>query len=146
MATTRKLPKVNLMSRKLNPGTSNWASTCSEIRQALEEYGCFIAVYDKFSEQLHNKAFDVIEPMFELPNEVKARNSSNLPYHGYYKPGKVMPLLESLGITHPPMLHQVQSFTHLLWPNGNDLFWYVFVPLIICGLYLVCGNLLFFGY
>ena len=124
--TGQKLPTINLNSTNLNPGTSSWVSTSNKIRKALEEYGCFVAVYDKFSVDLHNKAVDVIKPMFDLPNEVKARNCSDLPYHGYYKPGKVMPLLESLGIGNAPIIDEVHNFANLLWPNGNPLFWYVF--------------------
>lgn len=118
-----KLPTINLSGENLNPGTSSWASTCYNIRHALEEYGCFVAEYERFSRDLHNNVLDVVQPMFDLPTEVKARNSSDLPYHGYYKPGKPMPLLESLGIEDPPMLDNVRSFTDLLWPNGNDQFW-----------------------
>ncbi|CAO2813374.1 unnamed protein product [Amaranthus hypochondriacus] len=118
----QKLPTINLNSTNITPGTSSWVSTSNKIKKALEEYGCFVAVYDKFSVDLHNKAVDVIKPMFDLPNEVKARNCSDLPYHGYYKPGKVMPLLESLGIGNAPIIDEVQSFANLLWPNGNPLF------------------------
>lgn len=117
-----QLPTINLGGENTNPGTSSWTSTCNNIKQALEEYGCFIAVYDKFSLDLHNKAIDVIQPMFELPTEVKARNCSNLPYHGYYKPGNPMPLLESLGIEDALMRNAVRSFTNLLWPSGNHQF------------------------
>lgn len=120
--TLPNLPTINLGGENVKQGTSSWISTCDNVREALEEYGCFVAMYDKVSLDLHGKVFDVIQPLFELPSEVKARNSSNLPYHGYYKPEQYMPLLESFGIEHAPVLDGIRSFTDLLWPNGNEQF------------------------
>ncbi|KAL2926298.1 putative 2-oxoglutarate-dependent dioxygenase AOP1.2 [Bienertia sinuspersici] len=120
--TPTKLPTINLSGENLIQGTRSWTSTCNNVRQALEDYGCFVAVYDKFTLDLHNNVVNVVQPMFDLPAEVKVRNSSDLPYHGYYKPGELMPLLESLGIEDPPRCDNIRSFTNLLWPNGNDKF------------------------
>jgi len=121
--TVPKLPTIDLTNENVKPGSCSWISTCKNIRKALEDYGCFVAAYDKVSLDLHNEVFDVIQPMFELPAEVKTRNTSNIPYHGYYKPGPVMPLLDSFGIDDATILDRTQSFTHLLWPNGNQKFW-----------------------
>jgi len=122
-STLQKLPTINLASENVKPGSSSWILTCKRIREALEDYGCFVAIYDKVSSDLHDEVFDIIQPMFELPPEVKARNTSNVPYHGYYKPGPVMPLLESFGIDEVTIRDKAQSFTRLLWPHGNQQFW-----------------------
>ncbi|KAL9247370.1 hypothetical protein vseg_020811 [Gypsophila vaccaria] len=120
--TPSKLPTIDLGSDNTKPGSIPWKTTCENIRKAMEEYGCFIAIYDKVSVELHNNVFRVVEPMFDLPEEVKARNSSNLPYHGYYKPGKPMPLLDSFGVENAPSLDMTRKFTSLLWPLGNQHF------------------------
>ncbi|KAJ8433493.1 hypothetical protein Cgig2_018027 [Carnegiea gigantea] len=120
--TLPELPIIDLTIVNVKPGSSSWISTCKRIREALEDYGCFVAIYDKVSFNLHNEVFSVIQKMFELPPEVKARNISNIPYHGYYKPGPIMPLLESFGIEDVTLHDKTQSFTNLLWPHGNQPF------------------------
>ncbi|KAK9690165.1 hypothetical protein RND81_09G108800 [Saponaria officinalis] len=120
--TPSKLPTIELGGENTKTGTNQWKTTCKNIRKAMEEFGCFIAIYDKVSIDLHNKVFKVIEPMFDLPEEVKARNWSNLPYHGYYKPGYPMPLLDSFGVENAPSFDMTVKFTTLLWPHGNPQF------------------------
>ena len=121
--TLPKLPTVSLTGGNVKPGSSSWILTCKNIREALEEYGCFAATYDGVSMDLHNKVFEVIKPMFELPMEVKTKNTSNIPYHGYYRPGPILPLLDSFGIDDATALEKTRNFTHLLWPHGNQNLW-----------------------
>ncbi|KAJ0007589.1 hypothetical protein Pint_29955 [Pistacia integerrima] len=78
-----KLPVVNFCKENLNPGTSAWLSACSNIRQALEQYGCFVAEYDKVPLQLHNAVFSAAEELFDLPKEIKRKNTSEKPYFAY---------------------------------------------------------------
>ncbi|KAL6334385.1 hypothetical protein AAG906_014787 [Vitis piasezkii] len=42
-----KIPVVDFSKENLNPGSSSWSATCKDVLLALEEFGCFIAVYDK---------------------------------------------------------------------------------------------------
>ena len=121
--TLPNLLTINLSGRNQRPSLSSWILTSKYVRKALEEYGCFVAIYNKVSSDLQSKVFEVIEPMFEQPTEVKKKNTSNIPYHGYHKPGPIIPLLDGFGIDDATSLEKTCSFTHLLWLHGNQTFW-----------------------
>ncbi|KAK6912129.1 Isopenicillin N synthase-like, Fe(2+) 2OG dioxygenase domain [Dillenia turbinata] len=111
--TLPKLPVINLSDENLKPGTSDWISTCNDVIKALEEYGCFIAVYDRVPVELHNAVLSAAEELFTLPVETS---------YGFVGGNVLIPLHESLGIIHPNTIESVQSFTSLMWPSGNDHF------------------------
>lgn len=115
-----KLPVINM--EELQPGTKSWVLTSQKVRHALEEYGCFMAVYGGCSQQLKKEAFDGLKPLFDLSKETKIKNTSNKPFHGYLGPSSATPLNETLGIQDATSLDAVQSFTNLMWPQGNDHF------------------------
>ncbi|XVE74755.1 hypothetical protein DITRI_Ditri12bG0043300 [Diplodiscus trichospermus] len=117
-----KLPIIDLTRENLKPGTSTWASACNEVRQALEEYGCFEAIFDKVPQLLRDTVFATAGELFDLPTEVKKRNTSNKPYFEYFGQYKGLPLYESLAIDNPITLDGTQSFTNIMWPTGNDRF------------------------
>ncbi|KAK8305704.1 hypothetical protein V6Z12_D03G079100 [Gossypium hirsutum] len=117
-----KLPVINFSEENLKPGTSGWASACKDVRRALEEHGCFEAKFDKLPGQLHDAVFATAEELFQLPTEVKMRNTSDMPFFGYFGQYKTVPLYESLAIDHPTSLDGTQRFTNLMWPAGNDRF------------------------
>ncbi|GAB4850326.1 hypothetical protein Ancab_029627 [Ancistrocladus abbreviatus] len=116
------LATINFSKKSLMPGTSSWASTCYKVTRALEEYGCFVAVYDKVPSKLDKAVFDALDDLFSLPTEVKAKNISSKPYHGYLSPNPVLPLIEGLGIEDATLLERTRSFTHLMWPTRNEQF------------------------
>ncbi|KAK8613573.1 hypothetical protein V6N13_101331 [Hibiscus sabdariffa] len=72
--------------------------------------------------QVHDAAFAGAEELFDLPTEVKLRNTSNKPYFEYLGQYKTQPLYESMAIDHPTSLDATASFTNLMWPAGNDRF------------------------
>ncbi|KAK4364319.1 hypothetical protein RND71_015677 [Anisodus tanguticus] len=119
-----KLPLINLSNEYLKPDTTNWLSTCDEVRRALEEYGCFLAVYDSVQPELNNDIFHALEELFHLPTETKIRNTSEKPFYGYYGQIPDIPLHESLGINIGDAIttEGIQEFTNLMWPCGNDHF------------------------
>lgn len=117
-----KLPVIDFSPENLKLGTSYWASACDNVRKALEEYGCFVASYDKFSLELHDAVFQSLEEVFDLPSETKVHNTSDKPYHGYFGQNPFMPLNESMGIEDAQILSRIQSFTNLMWPSGNESF------------------------
>ncbi|KAK2978843.1 hypothetical protein RJ640_030654 [Escallonia rubra] len=45
--TPFKVPVIDFSGKDLTPGTSDWVSTSNEVRQALEDCGCFEAAYGK---------------------------------------------------------------------------------------------------
>lgn len=119
-----KLPVIDLFDDESEPGTDSWISKCEEVQRAFEEYGCFLATYDKVSLQLQDEVFDSVRELFHLPTEKKVLNTSDKPYFGYFKHPSI-PLSESMGIDNPTILEGTQSFTNLMWPNGNQIFWYI---------------------
>lgn len=119
----QNLPIIEFTKEKLE-AAEYWVSTSQQVVHALEEYGCFIAKYDKVSLQLHQDIFSVSKQIFDLPTEIKVLNTSNTPSHGYVGQIPLIPLYESLGIEKATTLEAVENFTHLLWPAGNHHFRY----------------------
>ncbi|KAH7565136.1 hypothetical protein ACOSP7_020717 [Xanthoceras sorbifolium] len=117
-----RIPVIDLSNEELKPGTKTWVSTCKEIRHALEEFGCFEAIYSKVSMELHNQVFETTKELFDLPTETKMKNKSSKPYFHYLGQYSNLPLYESLGIDNPTTLDSTQSFTNLMWSSGNDRF------------------------
>ncbi|KDP37163.1 hypothetical protein JCGZ_06219 [Jatropha curcas] len=114
-----KLPVLDFTQENLKPGSSFWVKTCSEVRQALEEYGCFIVKYNKLSPELRNSVFGALKDLFDLPTETKMQNKYVKPLNGYVGQIPKIPLHESLGIDNATSLEALLSFTKLMWPDGN---------------------------
>lgn len=127
------LPELAIVdfTKEMKPGSTSWSSACTNIRKALENHGCFVALYDKISPQLHKSIFQAADDLFDLPTEAKIQNKNEKPYHGYVGQMPIVPLHEGLGIDYATTLEGAQSFTNLMWPNGNDSFWYTFFLIII---------------
>lgn len=119
-----KLPVLDFTKETLKPGTSCWLKACTDVRQALEEYGCFTVEYKKLSPELRNKVFDSMKELFDLPTETKMKNKYQKPMNGYVGQIPKIPLHESLGIDNATSLQATLDFTNLMWPNGNHHFWY----------------------
>ncbi|XP_061343602.1 2-oxoglutarate-dependent dioxygenase AOP3-like [Gastrolobium bilobum] len=117
------LPVLDFSKKDLKPGTNTWLSTCTSVRQAFEEYGCFIVLYDKASDKLQNGVFGSLKELFNLPTETKLKNTyEGKPLKGYVGQHPKIPLHESMGIDEGATLEGIQSFAEKLWPNGNDQF------------------------
>ncbi|KAL3721051.1 hypothetical protein ACJRO7_005813 [Eucalyptus globulus] len=117
-----ELSVIEFSQENLDPGTDLWISTSKRVVFALEEYGCFIATCSDFTSQAHNEIFHALDELFDLPTEIKSRNTSEKPYFGYVGQHPSIPLYEGLGIDDATTLKGVQSFTNLLWPAGNKRF------------------------
>lgn len=123
---TTKVPILDLTSQQdLKPNTSTWRSISREACEALEDYGCFVVVYDGVTQQLDDSVFAAAEELFDLQTETKKKNVNEKPYHGYVGQMPVIPLHEGLGIDYVTNKEDAQRFSHLMWPQGNDPFWYV---------------------
>ncbi|VVB00409.1 unnamed protein product [Arabis nemorensis] len=118
-----KVPILDLTSHQdLKPNTSTWRSISKEACEALEEYGCFVAMYDGVRQQLDDSAFAAAKELFDLPTETKRKNVNEKPYHGYVGQMPVIPLHEGLGIDYVTNKEDAQRFTQLMWPQGNHHF------------------------
>ncbi|KAK6912130.1 Non-hem dioxygenase N-terminal domain [Dillenia turbinata] len=120
--TQAKLPLIDFSNENLKPGSSVWELTRNKVQRALEEYGCFAAVYDKVSLELHNAVFSAAEELLNLPIETKRRNTSDRPYEGYLGARASVPLYDSSCIENGTTTEGIQKFTNLMWPGGNNHF------------------------
>ncbi|XP_010050511.1 probable 2-oxoglutarate-dependent dioxygenase AOP1.2 [Eucalyptus grandis] len=120
--STLKLPLIDLSKLDCSkPGTGPWDSSQSEVRQALEEFGCFEALCDKMTLKLHNDVFQELERLFELPTDVKRRfDEPTKPLLGYLEN---LPLYEAFGIGDTPNSGSIERLADLMWPEGNTRFW-----------------------
>ncbi|CAA3001152.1 probable 2-oxoglutarate-dependent dioxygenase AOP1 [Olea europaea subsp. europaea] len=117
-----KLPIIEFTHDTMKPGTASWCKACKEVISALEEYGCFVASYDEISLEFNDGVFQALEELFNLPTEIKVQNRSTKPLYGYVGQIPLIPLYESMGIDDANTLEGIQSFTKVMWPNGNDVF------------------------
>ncbi|KAF2323148.1 hypothetical protein GH714_033673 [Hevea brasiliensis] len=117
-----KLPVLDFSKETLNPGTSCWLKACADVRQALEEYGCFAVEYKKLSPELRDGVFGVLKELFDLPTEVKMQNKCQRPLISYIGHDSRIPLHESMGIEDAATLEAAKKFSNLMWPSGNDRF------------------------
>ncbi|KAG6584273.1 putative 2-oxoglutarate-dependent dioxygenase AOP1.2, partial [Cucurbita argyrosperma subsp. sororia] len=119
-----ELPVVRFSSHNLQSGGRKWGSTREKVREALEEYGCFVALYDSVSMEASSlKMMEAMKEVFEVPLERKVQNVSEKPFHGYFGQNPLMPIHESMGIEDPLLPSNIQSFSNLMWPSRpNPLF------------------------
>ncbi|KAK2984899.1 hypothetical protein RJ640_008664, partial [Escallonia rubra] len=120
--TKSKLPIIDFSQEKLKPGTGSWLSTANDVRKALEEYGCFVALSNEVSLETRDAMFSAAKDLYDLPMESKVKNTSDLLGFGYGGGFTTMPLFEYFGIEKATTLEGTQTFTDLMWPSGNDDF------------------------
>lgn len=97
--------------------------------EAVLTYGCFEAVYDKLTPELQDAVFG--KPMmdlFALPTEVKMKNISNKPSHGYIGNESGF---ETLYIDKVAEHDGLTDFSALMWgDDGNPSFREAVVPFV----------------
>lgn len=120
----RKIPVIYFTKENLTPGTASWALTCKEVRSALEQCGCFEAVFEKSSPEIHNSVFAATKSLFALPTETLSQPTTDRPGLAYTPNWNYNPLFETLGIDYPSSPHRVENFTNIMWPSGNENFRY----------------------
>ncbi|KAJ6308763.1 hypothetical protein OIU76_018365 [Salix suchowensis] len=120
--TSLKLPIIDFSNLGQNPGAAEWDLVKSQVRKALEEFGCFEALFDKIPAEIRKAIFGAVEELFDLPLQTKMLNASKKPYHGYVGQYPQVPLFESMGIDDATIAEEVESMTRILWPQGNQNF------------------------
>ncbi|KAJ0744232.1 putative oxoglutarate/iron-dependent dioxygenase, non-heme dioxygenase domain-containing protein [Helianthus annuus] len=109
-----RLPTIDFSEvHRHNRGTLVWDSTKAQVFKALQEFGCFEAIFNGISLDLRTSLFSSLKQLFDLPLEIKVRNLTEKLYNGYIGQAKEVPIFESLGIEEP------ESFANLMWPEGN---------------------------
>ena len=81
--TESRIPAIDFTKENLKPGTESWFSTREKVRNAFEEYGCFVAAYNKVSSKLNYSVFAAAEDLFALPTETKKRRTTDHVGFGY---------------------------------------------------------------
>ncbi|KAB1227073.1 putative 2-oxoglutarate-dependent dioxygenase AOP1.2 [Morella rubra] len=117
-----RLPVIDFSKPELKPGTPDWDSLRAQVRQALEEYGCFEALFNKVHLELRKALLGAIDELFDLPLPTKLRNVSKRPFHGYIGQHPEVPLYESLGIDDANIPENVKNQANILWPEGKQSF------------------------
>ncbi|XP_047339773.1 2-oxoglutarate-dependent dioxygenase AOP3-like [Impatiens glandulifera] len=105
-----------------SPESSSWVSACEKVRNALEDYGCltcFMALSNTVSDDLQNNILTCLMDLFGLLQNIKDKNISEKPFHGYFGRRSSSPLLESLGIENHSSLKYVRDFASLMCPQEN---------------------------
>ncbi|XP_028766296.1 probable 2-oxoglutarate-dependent dioxygenase AOP1 [Neltuma alba] len=120
--TILKLPVVDFNSLNLESKNPKWDEVKSQVHKALEECGCFEALFDKVPLEIRKSLIDVLKELFDLPLQAKLRNVSKKPFHGYVGQYPHVPLYESMGIDDANVLEKVKSLENNLWPEGYPSF------------------------
>eukprot|EP00257_Ricinus_communis_P004375 XP_002517544.2 probable 2-oxoglutarate-dependent dioxygenase AOP1.2 [Ricinus communis] len=107
---------------ELPGGTPEWETVKFQIRKAMEEYGCFKALYRRIPLELQQEILHEAKELFDLPLATKMQNVSKIPNGGYIGKSPLAPLYESIGIDDPNSLEKVESLTNAFWPQGKPSF------------------------
>ncbi|KAJ8527839.1 hypothetical protein K7X08_015290 [Anisodus acutangulus] len=117
-----KIPTIDFIKAELNPGNAQWESTKAQVFQALQEYGCFEAIYDNVPSEIREAMFGTLKEIFEFPQETKLKNLSDKPLQGYLGQIPQLPLYESMSISDLLQSQSIESFANIFWPDGNPNF------------------------
>ncbi|KAK8561333.1 hypothetical protein V6N13_149492 [Hibiscus sabdariffa] len=103
----------------IKPGSLEWNSVKLQVPEALEEYGCFEALFNRVVE-LRKSVFRASEELFDIPFQTKKHCVSEKPFRGYYgtpPPG----LFESISVDDGYVTKNIeQPLTVILWPQRRD--------------------------
>ncbi|KAK8663675.1 hypothetical protein V6N13_083482 [Hibiscus sabdariffa] len=115
-----RLPVIDFSKQELKPGSPQWDSAKHQVREALEEYGCFEASLDRVLE-VRKAVFGALEELFDLPLQTKQLYVSDKPSRGYNP--AVSGLHEHIVIDAANIAENIErGLTTTLWPHGNISF------------------------
>ncbi|CAL1391464.1 unnamed protein product [Linum trigynum] len=118
-----KLPFIDFSSEP-KPGTPCWDSLKLQVREALQEYGCFEATLgdSRVPGKLRRAVFSSLEELFDLPLHTKQQSGASESFQDGYA-ATPNGFYQSFGIEDPNSLGVLQTFTNPLWPHeGNPSF------------------------
>ncbi|PIA45584.1 hypothetical protein AQUCO_01600056v1 [Aquilegia coerulea] len=116
---TTKIPVIHFSMNDLSPTTNSWCSVRTEVRHALEAYGCFEAACGENNQPIHKAMIAALEQLYDLPLEIRRKHPANDRYKGS---NPHTPLFENIGFNDALDLEKLQNFTNLMWPQGNSTF------------------------
>ncbi|KAI3974586.1 hypothetical protein MKX01_004142 [Papaver californicum] len=103
-------------------GSEGWKNLCKQVKEACENHGYFQIAYCKVPTKLHDEMIKGVKNLFDVRDEIKQKNISCKPCHGYIGKDSNFPLLEGLGIENVHILDKARAFTDLMWPKENPSF------------------------
>ncbi|XP_073147339.1 probable 2-oxoglutarate-dependent dioxygenase AOP1 [Henckelia pumila] len=118
---TIKLPTIHFPHLKQEKSSSQtWEFLKNQVILALQEFGGFEATFDQIPQKLRSSVIEGIKQFFEVPFPIKLRYKPKNPYHGYnIGHHDFAPLYESFGIDDALSSGSMESFTDLIWSEGN---------------------------
>ena len=134
------LPVIDFSIPNLKPATPEQDSVRAQVRTALEEYGCFEALFNGASVELRKALFEASEEFFDLPLETKLRTKSDKLYKGYAGQNSTLPLYEAIGCDGANNPQIVDELTYKLWPQGKITFRF---SILIMPLFLLSINVIY---
>ncbi|OMP00230.1 Oxoglutarate/iron-dependent dioxygenase [Corchorus olitorius] len=118
--TMVKLPVIDFSNQDLKPGTLEWDLVKAQVRQAIHEYSCFEASFDKILE-VRKPLFGAMEELFDLPFQTKQLCVPDKLFRGYNRLSSR--LHESILIDDANVAENIeQRLTKIFWPQGNSNF------------------------
>ncbi|XP_060210286.1 probable 2-oxoglutarate-dependent dioxygenase AOP1.2 [Lycium barbarum] len=112
-----KIPTIDFCKTELKPGSLEWELTKAQVLQALKEYGCFEAIYDKVPKEIGETMFDALKEAFPL--ESKVREYIDKPFDRYQDQIPHTPYNEIRCTTDLLLPESIETFVNTFWPDGN---------------------------
>ena len=119
-----QLPVIDFSHIDLKGSSPQWDAVKSQVHKALGELGCFEVLFDRVPLELHKDTFAALEELFDLPLQIKQQNVYQTPFSGYAGPENfpMLPFYERMGIEDVNVYDKIESFTNIMWPQGNPNF------------------------
>ncbi|KAH0780556.1 hypothetical protein KY290_000154 [Solanum tuberosum] len=121
MASTKvKIPTIDFCNLELKPNTPQWESTKVQVFEALKEFGCFEAIYDKVPNEIREGMFDTLKEVFDFPVSklIEYREKPHI-YDGQIPS---IPLYGSVSSADLVLPNSVETFANTFWSDGNPNF------------------------
>ncbi|XP_004304728.1 PREDICTED: uncharacterized protein LOC101304207 [Fragaria vesca subsp. vesca] len=105
--------------------SEEWRAMSTKVREACESHGCFLLLVQEevMPMRLREDKVMAMKALFDLAEETKQKHTIPRAYQSYQGKCPIIPLNESLGIDNACQLDVAESFTNLMWPQGNSSFW-----------------------
>ncbi|KAF3656295.1 putative 2-oxoglutarate-dependent dioxygenase AOP1.2-like [Capsicum annuum] len=121
MASTKvEIPTIDFCNHQdLKPNTQLWESTKIKVFEALKEFGCFVAIYDKVSNDIKEAMFDTLKEVCDLPLS-KLKEYREKPYHIHDKQIPSLPIHNSVRSADLLLPNSAETFANTFWPDGKE--------------------------
>ncbi|KAM3322246.1 putative 2-oxoglutarate-dependent dioxygenase AOP1 [Capsicum chacoense] len=116
------IPTIDFCNPNLKPGSEEWESTKAQVIQALEENGCFEAIYDKTPKETEKELFSKLKEEI-YPMEEKVKEYVGKPFDKYVKEiprARYNDFRRTMDLLLPG---SIEIFANTFWPeDGNPHF------------------------